>query len=164
MATATLEQLNTLAADPILLEATIKGVESCLTMCDTQAKCVGVSTIPTRETGRVTGMIGVHGEVSGFITVNMAEQVAMSAVGGLLSLMFVGGPLFKGLATVIVVGLSIGTLFTLFVLPAIMAVFVERLGVKLAEVPAGDWPHPKWRKPMAYEASLPIANTCNAVI
>jgi len=84
MATATLEKLDTLAADPILLEATVKGVESCLTMCDTQARCVGVSTIPTRETGRVTGMIGVHGEVSGFITVNMAEQVAMSAVGGLL--------------------------------------------------------------------------------
>ncbi len=84
MATAALEKLDTLAADPILLEATINGVESCLTMCDTKAKCVGVSTIPTRETGRVTGMIGVHGEVSGFITVNMAEQVAMAAVGGLL--------------------------------------------------------------------------------
>ena len=84
MATATLEKLDSLAADPILLEATINGVESCLTMCDTKAKCVGISTIPTREAGRVTGMIGVHGEVSGFITVNMAEQVAMSAVGGLL--------------------------------------------------------------------------------
>ena len=82
MATVALEKLDTLAADPILLEATINGVESCLTMCDTKAKCVGVSTIPTRETGRVTGMIGVHGEVSGFITVNMAEQVAMSLQPG----------------------------------------------------------------------------------
>ncbi len=42
------------------------------------------------------------------------------------------------LATVIVVGLSIGTFFTLFVLPAIIAVFVERFGVKLAEVPSKD--------------------------
>lgn len=84
MATAALEKLDTLAADSVLLEAIINAVESCLTMCDTKAKCVGVSTIPMRETGRVTGMIGVHGEVSGFITVNMAEQVAMAAVGGLL--------------------------------------------------------------------------------
>jgi len=60
-------------------------------------------------------------------------MTTLTTVGGLLSLMFVGGPLFKGLATVIVVGLSIGTLFTLFVLPAIIAVFVERFGVKLAE-------------------------------
>ncbi|MCC6127081.1 MAG: chemotaxis protein CheX [Pirellulales bacterium] len=37
-----------------------------------------------KETGSVTGLIGVHGNVSGFITVNMAEQVALAAVGGLL--------------------------------------------------------------------------------
>lgn len=60
-------------------------------------------------------------------------MTTLTTVGGLLSLMFVGGPLFKGLATVVVVGLSIGTIFTLFVLPAIIAVFVERFGVKLAE-------------------------------
>jgi multidrug efflux pump subunit AcrB len=65
-------------------------------------------------------------------------MTTLTTVGGLLSLMFVGGPLFKGLATVIVVGLSIGTLFTLFVLPAIIAVFVETLGVKLAEEPAAE--------------------------
>ena len=65
-------------------------------------------------------------------------MTTLTTVGGLLSLMFVGGPLFKGLATVIVVGLSIGTFFTLFVLPAIIAVFVEMLGVKLAEEPAAE--------------------------
>ena len=42
------------------------------------------------------------------------------------------GPLFKGLATVIVVGLSLDTLMTLFVLPAIIAVMVELFGVNLA--------------------------------
>ena len=31
-------------------------------------------------------------------------MTTMTTVGGLLSLMFVGGPLFKGLATVVVVG------------------------------------------------------------
>ena len=42
------------------------------------------------------------------------------------------GPLFKGLATVIVVGLSLGTLMTLFVLPAIIATMVELFGINLA--------------------------------
>ena len=43
--------------------------------------------------------------------------------------MLAGGPLFKGLATVIVFGLSIGTGFTLFFVPAIYAVFVENFGL-----------------------------------
>lgn len=75
---------DALRADPVLLEAIVSAVESCLMMCDTQARCVGVSTIPTREPGSITGIIGVHGDVSGFVTVNMAEQVALAAVGGLL--------------------------------------------------------------------------------
>ncbi len=84
MATATEGGISTFVADPVLLKATVDSVNSCLTMCDTQAKCVGVSCVPTRDPGNVTGLIGVHGDVSGFITVNMAETVAMSAVGGLL--------------------------------------------------------------------------------
>jgi chemotaxis protein CheX len=53
-------------------------------MCDTQARCVGVSAVPVRDPGSITGIIGVHGQVSGFVTVNMAEQVAISIVSGLL--------------------------------------------------------------------------------
>jgi chemotaxis protein CheX len=81
---ATLPATNTFSADPILLGSITDGVENALTMCGIQARCVGVSSIPTKETGIVTGLIGVHGSVSGFITVNMAEQVALAAVGGLL--------------------------------------------------------------------------------
>lgn len=84
MATAAPEAIASFQTDPILLKSIVDAVESCLTMCDTEAKCVGMSTIPTRDPGSVTGMIGVHGDVSGFITVNMAEAVAMSTVGGLL--------------------------------------------------------------------------------
>lgn len=84
MATATAEAFGTISVDPVLLKSMTDAVESCLTMCDTQVSCVGVSTIPTSDPGKITGMIGVHGEVSGFITVNLAEAVAMSAVGGLL--------------------------------------------------------------------------------
>ena len=84
MASATTTTISSFAADPVLLKAIVDAVDSCLTMCDVHARCVGVSTIPTHDPGRITGMIGVHGSVSGFITVNMAERVAMAAVGGLL--------------------------------------------------------------------------------
>ena len=53
-------------------------------MCGITARCVGVSTVPVREQGTVTGLVGVHGKVSGFCTVNMTERVALRAVGGLL--------------------------------------------------------------------------------
>ncbi|MGI9428630.1 MAG: hypothetical protein ACR2NM_08230, partial [Bythopirellula sp.] len=56
----------------------------------------------------------------------------LTTIGGLLSLMLAGGPLFEGLATVIVVGLIFGTALTLFVLPALIAVFVEDFGLQLA--------------------------------
>ena len=75
---------NPVAADPLLLNAVVESTHCALSMCDASARCVGVSTIPTRDPGRVTGMIGVHGNVSGFITVNLAEQVALGLVGGLL--------------------------------------------------------------------------------
>jgi len=83
-ATATDDDIKAFAADPALMTAIVDSVESCLTMCDTQAKCVGVSAVPTTDLGNITGMIGVHGDVSGFITVNLAERVAMSAVGAML--------------------------------------------------------------------------------
>ena len=56
-------------------------------------------------------------------------------IGGLLSLMFAGGPLFEGMATVMVVGLIFGTVLTLFVLPALIAVFVEDFGLNLTALP-----------------------------
>lgn len=71
-------------ANQDLFKAITAGVESCLAMCDSSIKCVGISTVPTSDPGSVTGMIGVHGQVSGFITVNMAEHVARTAIAGLL--------------------------------------------------------------------------------
>jgi multidrug efflux pump subunit AcrB len=62
-------------------------------------------------------------------------MTTLTTIGGLLSLMFAGGPLFEGMATVMVVGLIFGTALTLFVLPALIAVFVEDFGLKLVAVP-----------------------------
>ena len=58
-------------------------------------------------------------------------MTTLTTIGGLLSLMFAGGPLFEGMATVMVVGLIFGTALTLFVLPALIAVFVEDFGLNL---------------------------------
>lgn len=85
MATATLEVPSTsFRADPHLLKTLQESVSSALTMCDARARCVGISTVPSHEAGTVTGLIGVHGKVSGFVIVNMAERVALKTVGGLL--------------------------------------------------------------------------------
>jgi chemotaxis protein CheX len=76
--------LEILGLDPEQVHSIASAVEGCMSMCDTPVRCVGMTTIPTREPGNVTGLIGVHGEVSGFITVNLAERLASVAVGGLL--------------------------------------------------------------------------------
>lgn len=71
-------------AEPRLVKAVSDSVTNALGMCDTTARCVGVAAVPTREAGLITGVIGVHGKVSGFITVNMSERMAIRAVSGLL--------------------------------------------------------------------------------
>lgn len=78
------EDISMAMADPHLVRALRGAVESALMMCGTQARCVGVSIVPGRDVGKITGLIGVHGRVSGFVTVNMAERVAIRAVEGLL--------------------------------------------------------------------------------
>ncbi|WP_146434835.1 chemotaxis protein CheX [Blastopirellula retiformator] len=70
--------------DPVLTQAVVDSVGAALTMCDTTARCVGVAAVPMGEKGLVTGIIGVHGKVSGFITINMSERMVIKAVEGLL--------------------------------------------------------------------------------
>jgi chemotaxis protein CheX len=70
--------------NPALLDAAVAAAEAAFTMCGMTARCVGAAKVPVREQGSVTGLIGVHGKVSGFITLNMSEHVAIRAVGGLL--------------------------------------------------------------------------------
>jgi chemotaxis protein CheX len=82
-ATAT-EPALIMPVNATLLQAATAGVQGAFTMCGLTARCVGASSVPVREGGNVTGMIGVHGKVSGFITVNMTERIAVRAVGGLL--------------------------------------------------------------------------------
>ncbi len=82
---ATLEApISHLTIDATLLDAVVKSVQAALEMCGVKASCVGVSRVPAKTDGTITGMIGVHGSVSGFVTVNMSERFATKAVGGLL--------------------------------------------------------------------------------
>lgn len=71
-------------AEPRLLKAIMDAVQNGLVMCDARAKCVGISAVPHGDPSPITGLIGVHGRVSGFLTVNMAEKTAIKLVEGLL--------------------------------------------------------------------------------
>ncbi|MEN0111453.1 MAG: chemotaxis protein CheX [Planctomycetota bacterium] len=72
------------AVNEDLCNAVVAATRKGLAMCGVEATCVGVSRVPARQAGAITGMIGVHGKVSGFVTVNLSECLALQAVGGLL--------------------------------------------------------------------------------
>ena len=52
-----------------------------------------------------------------------------TTVGGLLPLALAGGPLWVGMAWLMIVGLLMATLLTLFVIPALYAIIVENLRI-----------------------------------
>jgi chemotaxis protein CheX len=83
-AVATQESATTMPVNSVLLSAVEGAVQGAFTMCGLTARCVGASSVPVREGGKVTGMIGVHGKVSGFITLNMTDRIAVRAVNSLL--------------------------------------------------------------------------------
>lgn len=84
MSNALLSEMSCGIAQPELINGVIVSVEKAMSMCECSARCVSVSAIPSSNDGLITGMIGLHGKVTGFATVNVAEQVAMRLVGGLL--------------------------------------------------------------------------------
>ncbi len=61
-----------------------------------------------------------------------------TTIGGLIPLALSGGPLWEGMAWAMIFGLTVATLLTLLVVPAMYAVFVETLGVKPVEVEAAS--------------------------
>lgn len=69
--------------NPLLLKAIVDSVNSALGMCSVEVELVGALSVPTTERCRVTGLLGVHGRVSGFITLSLAERFAIKAVEGL---------------------------------------------------------------------------------
>jgi chemotaxis protein CheX len=86
MAAATLAAEITVPAiaNPVLVQAVVSSVTKALRMCSLKCELVGMARIPAQERGNVTGMIGIHGKVSGFMTANFSEVLAVRAVEGLI--------------------------------------------------------------------------------
>lgn len=84
MVSGTLDNPPEVIGDPVLVNAVQKAVHDSLTMAGLSLRCVGVSTIPSRDPGKITGLIGVHGDVTGYITVNVSEVLAVEIVSAML--------------------------------------------------------------------------------
>jgi chemotaxis protein CheX len=84
MATATASAPSTMPVNSDLLAAAAVAAESAFSMCGITTRCVGASAVPIRDSGTITGLIGVHGKVSGFVSVNLPERAAVHAVSSLL--------------------------------------------------------------------------------
>lgn len=73
-----------LTINPLITNSIINSVESCLQMCDLKTRVVGITRIPIQlPNAPVTGMIGLNGKCSGFLSLTMPERVATLAVSGL---------------------------------------------------------------------------------
>ena len=77
-------ELNSLTIAPDLYNAVKTSVQSAMDMCGVKVRCVGVSAVPRQDSGSITGMIGVYGKVSGFLSYNVSEPFVIQAVEGLL--------------------------------------------------------------------------------
>lgn len=72
------------ASDPAVAGAISESVFGALSMCGLEAKCAGITSIPISDVGDITGIIGCHGDSSGFITINMSSFIARQLIGGFL--------------------------------------------------------------------------------
>jgi len=73
------------STNAIITNALIQSVEACFSMCDLKVRVVGITKIPTNiPGGLITGLIGMNGKCSGFMTLEMTERAATLAVSGLL--------------------------------------------------------------------------------
>ena len=77
------------------------------------------------------GMWGIHYAlgVDG-ISLFMILLTTLTTIGGMLPLALFGGPMWAGMAWAVIVGLAVSTALTLFVVPTLFGLLVERFGVK----------------------------------
>ena len=84
MSQDSVSEIKGLTVNTLITNAIINSVESCLQMCDLKMRVVGVTKIPVQLPHTpVTGMIGLSGKCTGFISLTMPERVATLAVSGL---------------------------------------------------------------------------------
>ena len=78
-------EIKGLSLNSLIVNAIIASVESCLQMCDVKMRVVGITKIPIQlPEACVTGLIGLSGKCTGFVSISMPERVATLAVSGML--------------------------------------------------------------------------------
>lgn len=85
MPDAAIAEIKGLLLNTTVTNAMIAAVENCLQMCDLKVRVAGVTKIPVQlPSAPVTGIVGMNGKCTGFISISMPERVATLAVSGLL--------------------------------------------------------------------------------
>ena len=85
MSETPIAEVKGLIVNSLIVNALVVSVENCLQMCDLKVRVVGVTKIPIQlPDAPVTGLIGLSGKCTGFISLAMPERVATLAVSGLL--------------------------------------------------------------------------------
>jgi chemotaxis protein CheX len=85
MSETAIAEIKGLSLNSLIVNALIVSVENCLQMCDLKVRVVGVTKIPiSLPDAPVTGLIGLSGKCTGFISLTMPERVATLAVSGLI--------------------------------------------------------------------------------
>jgi chemotaxis protein CheX len=84
MSQDSVSEIHSLTVNTLITNSIIQSVESCLQMCDLKMRVVGITKIPIHlPDAPVTGMIGLSGKCTGFISLTMPNRVATLAVSGL---------------------------------------------------------------------------------
>jgi len=77
--------LKSFTINTAITNAIILSVENSFSMCELPVRVVGLSKVPvTLSNANVTGMIGMNGRCSGFMTLTLTEHIAVMAVSGLI--------------------------------------------------------------------------------
>jgi chemotaxis protein CheX len=84
MSQDSIAEIHGLTVNTLITNSIMTSVESCLQMCDLKMRVVGITKIPIHlPDAPVTGMIGLSGKCTGFISLTMPNRVATLAVSGL---------------------------------------------------------------------------------
>jgi chemotaxis protein CheX len=79
-----ISEVKGLSLNSLIINSMIASVENCLQMCELKVWVVGVTKIPVQlPKTPITGLIGLSGKCTGFISISMPERVATLAVSRL---------------------------------------------------------------------------------
>jgi chemotaxis protein CheX len=85
MSDTAVAEIKGLSLNSLLVNALVGSVENCLQMCDLKVRVAGVTKIPIQlPESLVTGLVGLSGKCTGFVSVSMPQRVATLTVSGLL--------------------------------------------------------------------------------